>query len=423
MGVGVAAVVKYVRDRLADSNFRRPAVYAASLLALLPIVSLASNYHECDRSANFLPYQYAKNILDGVEENAILFTAGDNDTFPVWCLQEAYNYRKDVVVANLSLLNTDWYVEQMKNRYGVPISLTEDQILWHPYEIQGHMTNRPLKPFRDRPRGRMTYMHPQFSGVATQDLMVDEIVIENRWRQPIYFSGPPYADSPLRLREHAVHDGQLYRLEREPPENLCDVEHGYQLFMNVYKFDGLEDAEVYRDDNATGVYAGLGMASLRIFDELLRQVDRERAVALMERLTEVYPEFWQSYISLADLYLSEGDSAAAIAQFQRLNDVLTGYVEIDPHNQYYVQDLGTAKLELGLLQGDEALVEEGLDLVREGFEINKNAGLAYMKALTAFQRAGRTAEIMEVTRLHAEYKRNLQDPRVQQILGLTGYQP
>jgi hypothetical protein len=198
--------MRFLRSSLVGSLLERPVVYLSSLLVLLPAISLATNYHACDRSGNFLPITYARNILDSCTPESLLFTAGDNDTFPVWALQEAYNYRKDVRVVNLSLLNTDWYIEQMKTRYDVPISLTVDQIRWYPYELPGgQMSQRPLKPFPDKPRQRMTYLHPQFSGIATQNLMVDEIVIENRWQRDIFFSGPPYAESPLNLRDHAVH--------------------------------------------------------------------------------------------------------------------------------------------------------------------------------------------------------------------------
>ena len=420
IGLGVAAVMRYVKDILSDSSVQRPVVYLASLLAFLPIISLADNYHSCDRSGNFLPIQYARNILDGCRPNSILFTGGDNDTFPVWCLQEAYNYRLDVRVVNLSLLNTDWYIEQMKNRYGVPISLTEEQILWYPYELPGgQMTRRPNERFADRPRQRLTYLHPQFSGIATQHMMVDEIVIENKWHVPIYFSAPPYAESPLKLREHAVADGQLYRLEREPDSGLVDLEHSYDLFMNTYRFDGLENAEVFRDDNATGVYAGLAMSSLRVFDELVQRGDRERAEALMNRFITAIPEFWQAYVSMAELYGRDGDTARALQTFRQLHDTLAGFLKSNPRNQFYMQDLGTAKIEIGLLTGDQDMIDEGVRLVWEGFEINLSSGLAFRKLFTVLRKAGRSSELIEATRLHAEYKRNRSDPLVQSVLGIS----
>jgi hypothetical protein len=421
IGVGIGAVIGMVRKALAESTQERNAVYATSLLVLLPVVSLSCNYHPNDRSKNFLPYYYAKGLLDSCAPNAILFTVGDNDTFPTWCLQEAYNYRKDVRVVNLSLLNTDWYVWQMKHFYNVPISLNDDQILWDPYELPGgQWTNRPEKPFADRPRKRMTYLHQQFSGVAVQDMMVDEIVIENKWKDPIYFSAPPYSESPLKLRDHAVVDGQLYRLDREASPKLVDIDHSYNLFMNVYRFDGMENSDIFRDENATGVMGGVAISTLRVIDEMLQAGDSTRAEEILVHLTKVIPEFWQSYETLAQLAASRGDAKKAEAWYQQLSDTLTGFVATNPGNQYYVQDLGTAKYELGRLRSDTALQEAGLNLLRQGWAIDMNSGLAFRKLVTALNDSERRAEIVQAARQYARYKRNLIDPLVQSILGSSG---
>ena len=421
IGVGIGALIGMVRKTLEGSVHERNAVFAASLLALLPIVSLSCNYHTNDRSESFLPYHYSKGLLDSCAPNAILFTVGDNDTFPTWCLQEAYNYRKDVSVVNLSLLNTDWYVWQMKHFYDVPISLSDDQILWNPYELPGgQWTSRPEKSFADRPRKRMTYLHQQFSGLAVQDMMVDEIVVENKWERPIYFSAPPYAESPLKLREHAVVDGQLYRLDREPPHRLVDLDNSYKLFTEVYRFDGMETSEIFRDENATGVMGGVAISTLRVVDEMLRAGDTARAENILVHLTKVIPEFWQSYETLAMLAANRGDEKKAEAWYQQLADTLTGFVASNPDNQYYVQDLGTAKFELGRLRGDTLMQKEGLDMLRRGWAIDMNSGLAFRKLVTALNDFQLQGEIRQRAQEYARYKRNRIDPLLQSILGISG---
>jgi tetratricopeptide (TPR) repeat protein len=425
MGLGVSAVMKYTKDKLSSlgPGNQNAAVVASSVLVLLPGISLAHNYHACDRSKNFIPYNYAANLLDTCEPNTILFTSGDNDTFPVWCLQEVYNYRRDVRVVNLSLLNTDWYVEQMKNRYDVPISLTDEQILWYDYDAgKGRVARHPKKMFHDRPRKRMTYLQASLLGgrfVKVAEMMMDEIVLENKWKYPIYFSSLPYAESPLNLRERASAVGLLYKLEREPNQRLIDAERGYDLFMNTYLFGGYRNSEVYRDENASGVFVGVGINAVRVFDELNRTGQKAQAIALAEKIITVYPEYWQTYILLADLYEKEGDTAQADQLFQQLHDTLAAFYDSNPENLFYLQDLGLAKVELGSRQDDAALVDEGIDLVWEAFEDNPNSSYAFRKLFSILTQQRRYSEVQRAAQMFAEYKINLNDPVLQSILGTS----
>jgi len=425
MGLGVAAVMKYTKEKLASSGpgSQKAAVVASSVLVLLPGISLAHNYHACDRSKNYIPYNYAANILDTCEPNAILFTSGDNDTFPVWCLQEVYNYRRDVRVVNLSLLNTDWYVEQMKNRHGVPISLTDEQILWYDYDAgQGRVMRHPQKMFHDRPRKRMTYLQATMLDgriCKVAEMMMDEIVLENKWEDPIYFTSLPYAESPLNLRGRASAVGLLYKLEREPRQRMIDAERGYDLYMNTYLFGGYRNSEVYRDENATGVFVGVGINAVRVFDELNRTGQKEQAIALAEKMITVYPEYWQMYLLLADLYEKEGDSARADQLFQQLHDTLTAFYDSNPENLFYLQDLGLAKVELGNKRSDPALVGEGIDLVWEAFEGNPNSSYGFRKLFSILSQQRRYSDIQRAAQMFAEYKINQNDPVLQSILGIS----
>ena len=129
IGLGVVAIYELLKE-----NMRKPATAYAltgALLLLVPGIMAKENWDDHDRSNRYVAREIAKAYLDSCEPNAILFTNGDNDTFPLWYVQEVEGYRTDVRVVNLSLLNTDWYIDQMKRQTydgaPVPFSFTWDQ--------------------------------------------------------------------------------------------------------------------------------------------------------------------------------------------------------------------------------------------------------------------------------------------------------
>jgi len=425
IGLGVSALIAIIKEKIARSRpaLQKTLVYASTVLVLLPALSLANNYSTSNRSNNFLPYSYAKNMLDTCEENAILFTTGDNETFPLWCLQEVYQYRRDIRIINLSLLGTDWYVYQMKNQYDVPISLTDEQILWNEYEVQPGVTiSRPDKMFHDKPRKRLTYMQAAMYNnnvLRVQDMIVDEIVIENRWRNPIYFSSPPYSQSPLNLRERCVRTGILLKLEREPVEGLVNVEKGFDLFMNVYDYTGLNDPAVYRDQSATRDFAityGGGFGPL--INEFMRTGQDDRVKELLNKFIDVYPEFWQPYFILADMDYRAGDSAAGLETLQLFRDNIETLHHNFEGNLFYMQDWGMAKVEIGRRTDNQALIEEGLRDMWRAFDSNSNSTILFKKLATVLTQLGRYDELQRAGRQIGQYKRNLSDPYLQQLLNI-----
>jgi len=414
LGLGAAALMELVRRKTASRNFHKPAMIAISLLVLLPVFAISSNYYTNDRSKNFYPLIYSQNMLQNCGKDAILFTSGDNDTFPLWCVQEVYNFRKDVRVVNLSLFNTDWYVLQMKNQYKVPISLNDDQILWKDYDFQGGSIKRPDKPFYDRPRKRRTYLIPMpYEGrtIKLQDMMVDEVVLENKWQNPIYFSSEPYAESPLKLRDISIADGVVYRIDTTGRERKIDAEHGYYLYKNVFRYDGLDNPNIYRDENATGVMLTLGFNALRLADEFRRSNQMDKAYDILHFIIKKYPEFLQAYQSLGEFYKREGDTAKADSLLAEAEKVISDLYRRNPKSQFYLSDLGIIKY----YRGD---IQTGLDLLWKAFNLNRNSSYGYHKLAQILYEARRMNDLISATRMHAEYGYNRSDPLVQQILGV-----
>ena len=132
VGFGVLGIYRLF-EKLQSKNAQVAGAVLTTVICvgLVPCVMAKENWHDHDRSNRYTALAVAKNYLDSCEPNAILFTLGDNDTFPLWYAQEVEGYRTDVRVCNLMLLSTSWYVDQMKRKAyesdPLPISMTWDQ--------------------------------------------------------------------------------------------------------------------------------------------------------------------------------------------------------------------------------------------------------------------------------------------------------
>jgi hypothetical protein len=136
------------------------------LCVLLSVLPAHRNWFTHDQSRNYIAHDVGYNMLAGLEPDAIIFVNGDNDTYPLWYMQNVEHFRTDVCIAQLSLLNTDWYIKQLRDREPkAPITLTDQEIeRLHPVALKD-------------------------GGVAwNNDLMVQHIIQTADWKRPIYFA-------------------------------------------------------------------------------------------------------------------------------------------------------------------------------------------------------------------------------------------
>jgi len=146
-GIGLVSVFK---DFLSNKS------RMAWLILLIPSISLMINHYRCDRSESYFAHDYGVNLLESCPENAVLITNGDNDTFPLWFAQGVLGVRRDVIVSNLSLMNTNWYVQQLVDKdpllldyddYGLIDSL-RPVFIWGPHYFHisnnGHAASSPI---------------------------------------------------------------------------------------------------------------------------------------------------------------------------------------------------------------------------------------------------------------------------------------
>jgi len=153
IGIGVYALYDAISRRA-----KMPAKNAAITVTLIcilavPCIMAKEEWDDHDRSGRYTCRDFARNYLESCAKNAILFTNGDNDTFPLWYVQEVEGIRTDVRVCNLSLLNTDWYIEQMSRKAydsdPIPLSMTRDYLTPGP---DGTFTKSPLTKYRQGTR-------------------------------------------------------------------------------------------------------------------------------------------------------------------------------------------------------------------------------------------------------------------------------
>ena len=143
IGMGVAGIAQWLQGKLGE----KPASVIATVVCLfVPIQMVSQTWDDHDRSNRYVARDFGQNYLSTVQEegNPIIFTNGDNDTFPLWYNQETEGFRTDVRVCNLSYLQTDWYIDQMKRQaYDSPAVPIE----WSRLEyVQGHNEGVAVRP-------------------------------------------------------------------------------------------------------------------------------------------------------------------------------------------------------------------------------------------------------------------------------------
>jgi len=271
VGFGVLALYEYLK-KYANKNTVAIAVSLISLIAV-PTLMASENWDDHDRSNRYTSRLNAKAYLDSCDENAILFTIGDNDTFPLWYMQEVENYRTDMKLINTSLFQTDWYIDQMKRKTyeadPIPSQLTHDKYKWGTLDVAYYfeeifpqlkdstvsidyfmkwiesdqkitqydldddgIPEKVLPTNKIRiPVNRETvlkngivapedahlivpYIDFEFKGALSKNriLMLD-ILANNNWEKPIYFTGGAQADEEyIWLKNYLQLDGMTYKL-------------------------------------------------------------------------------------------------------------------------------------------------------------------------------------------------------------------
>ena len=296
IGVGIAGILSDLAGWIKNRPERKYLLVGALVIAILmPFHTLKANYFTHDRSRNYIPWDYAYNILNSVDENGIVFTNGDNDTFPLWCLQEVDGVRSDVKVVNLSLLNTAWYIHQLQEQMNVPINLTYDQI-------------ERLRPIWDPVKERVW---------KVQDEMVRHIITANKWKIPIFFAVTVSQGNKLGLDDNMIMEGMAYRMVPDKGKNRIDPEKMWNTYMEEFKYNGLDDPTVFKNENDNRLVANYVSGFLQLADTLRKLGDYDKSIGIVQKSIDIFPNEWRHRAYLSGLFAEAG-------QIDKIDDVIEG---------------------------------------------------------------------------------------------------
>ena len=358
IGIGASGFLRLAQDAIGNAFRNLNWVVAAIIFLAVPGWMTIENFDDHDRSGRYIAPDYAYNMLMSVASDGILFTNGDNDTFPLWYAQEVEGVRRDVRVANLSLLNTPWYVRQLKNQWSresapLPIPLSEREIdglgarLWQPRTMQ-----LPVDPAlhseesevfigqADRSmidssmtwtvRGRPFGTDPQTGepayilyGADWAALNIVAGAAADGWERPVYFAVTVAPDGRLDLHNYFQLEGKALRVVPIHHENSQGrVEPGVTPErLKTFRFRNLNNPKVYYDSNIRNMVDNYRNIFAQTAIALIEDGQVEEGIALMDGLQEeipftTIPGDFASFMYVSRVYEQAGDYTKALQTLQ-----------------------------------------------------------------------------------------------------------
>jgi len=369
VGMGVAGIAAFISRWM---SMRLAAVFSF-IIALMagPLLMAVQNWNDHDRSGRYLTRDIARNYLESCDEDAIIYTVGDNDTFPLWYAQEVEGIRTDVRVVNMMLFNTEWHIDQMKMQAyesePLPISLpnakyregTNNSI--YVRENERWATADYISSFirSDDPRTKLTLRNgEQVDHLPTNKIVIEvdsaavmengivapydadkieedvriqlapndqimkgamlqlDIFAQNDWKRPVYFTAGGF-DGSLGLEPYYQLDGLAYKVVpiRTPQESILvmgriDPDKMYDLVMNTFTWGRMNEPDVHLDYYSIRTLSVIRFRNMhvRLALELLERGDKVKAVNVLDRCMELAPHSVLPYDQyVAGLTFPQGD--------------------------------------------------------------------------------------------------------------------
>jgi MFS family permease len=349
IGIGMLVMVELLKKFFSGKNAAIISVVAS--FVAVPLVMAVQNWDDHDRSGRYTARDVAFDYLNSCAPNAILFTNGDNDTFPLWYLQEVEGIRTDVRVVNLSLLGTDWYINQMKNRAyesaPLPISLTYNKFRQGKREFiyfvektkdtidlkeavkfasidslqnkfiagtdtveyfYSHNFTIPVDKKKVMFNGTVdkdleSHILPRLNFsingnyISKSELIIMDILAGNRWERPVYYVAPNQ-EGIIGLGNYLQLEGFAYRLVPILTKNSGSYNFGrietpvmYNNFMNKFRWGSMNEPGVLMDSYNVFTFSVLRMRInfARLADQLYLEGKKDSALQVIDRCMQLMP--------------------------------------------------------------------------------------------------------------------------------------
>jgi hypothetical protein len=351
IGFGFMFVYEKLQRFLGDKG--SVAVTFVALVSAVPVLMASQNWDDHNRSGRYTARDIGANYLKSCAPNSVLFTYGDNDSFPVWYVQDVEEVRTDVRVANLSYIQAGWYIEMMKQkafksdplplslgrekylegvREQLPISIRVDKPVnlkdvvqfaglddrKYKVDLSGRgdyynylptnkfiidvdsakvISNGTVKDYyKNRLASPMIWEYSETDALKG-DLAIMDLISTNKWERPIYFSTTVPSSQYKGLEKYFIQEGLAYRLV---PVKIDEPEQGefgmidpivmYDNMMNKFKWGNADKSSVYLDENNKRMFSNFRRIFGTLGKELLLSGDTLKAVEVAHRGLEIVPD-------------------------------------------------------------------------------------------------------------------------------------
>ena len=366
IGFGVMALIDVCQALLKSEKIRAAlAALIVVITLIVPVQMAAQNWDDHDRSNRYSARDFGANYLKSCEQQAIIFCNGDNDTFPLWYNIEVEEERNDVRACNLSYLQTDWYISQMKRPYynspALPISWEEkdympghNEIAWvenrisTPLEVkkafQFFLSDNPGTK-RDGenylPTDQLFIYSPDSQMIMLKkarrftrsEMMVMDMLSTNQWKRPMYFAVTIGSDYHLGLDPYLELTGMAYRItpERSPNgRHRVNTAVMYDNMINHFKYGNMNVPGIYIDENTMRMCRTHRMMFTELAEALYDEGQHEKCRYVLDFAEKMLPGYNIPYdytsATMAACYYQLGDTDKANAIMTKIADNCLEYL-------------------------------------------------------------------------------------------------